>query len=70
MSQGPSSKADFRGMTTNERLWATGLLDDFDAAARSRDRAQMIELLSRVDLGSQAEWIADTILANPERYGF
>jgi hypothetical protein len=30
----------------------------------------MIELLSLVDLASQAERIADTVLANPSKYGF
>ena len=57
------------GMTTNERLLEAGLLDTFDAAARKRDRAEMIDLLTRAN-GSDPEWIADKILANPERYGF
>jgi hypothetical protein len=29
----------------------------------------MIELLSRVDLGQQAEHIVDTVLSNPSKYG-
>lgn len=53
------------GVTTNERLWAAGLLDEFEKAARARDREGMIELLRRVDLGDQAAWIADTLLARP-----
>jgi hypothetical protein len=56
---------DYRGMTTNERLFAANLIEEWDEAARNRDRAKMIELLSRVDLASQAEWIADTVLADP-----
>jgi hypothetical protein len=65
----PRPKPDSRGMTTNERLFAAGLIDKFDSAARKRDRAKMIKLLSRVDLASQAETIADMIIANPSKYG-
>ena len=63
-------ESKYAGMTTNERFFEAGLLSDWDAAARSRHRERMIELLSRVDLGDQAEWIADTVLSNPEKYGF
>ena len=58
------------GMTVNERLYSAGLLDDWDAAARARSRDRMIELLGEVDLGHQAQWIVDTILAKPSKYGF
>jgi hypothetical protein len=58
-------------MTTNERLFAAGLLPVFDAAARARDREGMIKLLQQVALTqSEAEGIADTILEDPGRYGF
>jgi hypothetical protein len=57
-------------MTTNERLFEAGLLSEWNAAASSRDRERMIELLGKVDLGDQAEWIADTVLSNPRKYGF
>jgi hypothetical protein len=60
----------FEGMTTNERLGNAGLLTEFGSAARARDRKRMIELLLLVDLADQADKIADTILADPERYGF
>jgi hypothetical protein len=30
----------------------------------------MIELLGKVDVKDQAEWIADPILSNPGKYGF
>jgi hypothetical protein len=63
-------RIDFRGMTTNERLSSAGLMPDWDIAARSRDRTRMIEILSKVDLTNQADQIADTVLANPKRYGF
>jgi hypothetical protein len=63
------SPFDYGGMTVNERLFAAGLLTKWDDAARKRDRVNMIELLSRVDLGQQAEHIVDTVLSNPSKYG-
>jgi len=51
----------YAGMTTNERLFEAGLLSEWTAAARSRNRERMIELLSKVDLGDQAESITDTV---------
>jgi hypothetical protein len=57
-------------MTTNERLFEAGLLSEWTAAVRSRSRERMIELLSKVDLGDQAESITDTVLSNPGKYGF
>jgi hypothetical protein len=60
----------FRGMTTNERLLAVGLHEKFGDAARKRDRAAMTEILSQVDLASQADTIINAILANPSKYGF
>ena len=66
----PERQMSYDGMTTNERLAAAGVLEEWDAAARARDRARMVELLTLVELGSQAEWIADRVLAMPERYGY
>jgi hypothetical protein len=57
-------------MTTNERLFEAGLMSEWERAARSRNRERMIELLAKVDLGDQAEWIADTVLSKPGKYGF
>jgi len=63
--------ADFAGMTVNERLFHASLLDAFDAAAKTRDRVQMIALLTQVALPrEEAERIADTILASPAFYGY
>lgn len=56
-------------MTVNERLFVAGLLDEFGAAARRRDRETMIELLTRVAV-ARPEWSVDSILKAPERYGF
>jgi hypothetical protein len=60
----------YAGMTLNERLFEAELIPEWEAAARSRNRERMIELLSKVGLGDQAEQIADTVLSNPRRYGF
>jgi hypothetical protein len=62
--------AKYAGMTVNERLFAAGILNDWDAAATSRNRERMIELLGRVELADQAEQIVNTVLANPGLYGF
>ena len=59
----------YSGMTVNERLIAAGLVEAFDAAARARDRSEMVSILSQVDV-DYAAWSADTILQNPEEYGF
>jgi hypothetical protein len=56
-------------MTVNERLHQAGLIEAFDAAARSRDRAHMIEILERVEVGD-ATGTVDAILEKPGFYGF
>ncbi len=61
-------KATFAGMTLNERLAAAGLLPRFEQAARERDRASMVDLLSTLELADQAETIVDRIFADPDRY--
>lgn len=62
-----SATIDFAGMTTNERLYFAGLMPEWDAAAQSRDRQRMVEILSRAGLGSQANEIAGAVLADPKR---
>jgi hypothetical protein len=59
----------YAAMTVNERLYVSGLIGAFDAAARSRDRAKMIRILERVDV-PEAYRTADAIIADPERYGY
>lgn len=61
---------DYGGMTVNERLYSAGLIGEWDAAARARNRERMIAILSQVDLADQAEKIVDTVLTNPRRYDF
>ncbi len=64
------SRPRFSGMTVNERLAVAGLLEAWDSAISTADRGQAVEVLSQVDLADQAEWIVDTTLANPAKYGF
>jgi hypothetical protein len=67
----PEHTQSYADMTVNERLFVSKLMDDFDAAARRRDRAQMISILVRVDLSEEgAAWSVDTILATPQKYGY
>ena len=62
---------DYSGMTLNERLVEAGLMDRFEQAARSRDLAAMVSLLMQVALEEkEARWSAETILANPAKYGY
>jgi len=60
---------NFAGMTVNERLAHVGIIDQWDDAARRRDRRAMIELLERVEV-REPHLIADAVLANPKKYGF
>jgi hypothetical protein len=55
-------KPNFAGMTTNERLFAAKLLDQFDDAVRQGDVVKMIELLTAVDLSADAPAIAEAVL--------
>jgi hypothetical protein len=58
-------------MTVNERLFTCGVLDKWDDAVRRRSRSEMIEVLRSVALTEhQAAQTTDTVLQNPEKYGF
>ena len=58
-------------MTVNERLNVSGLLNEWDIAARARDRECMIALLTATDVtASDAVKIVEGVLANPARFGF
>lgn len=61
------SAADLGAMTVNERLFALGLLEPFDRAARRRDRETMIALLAQVDVAPDT---ADAIISHPRKYGY
>jgi hypothetical protein len=60
---------DLAGMTVNERLFSRGLLDRWDAAARSRDRETMLQIMRDVEV-SPPESTVDAVLADPSFYGF
>ena len=64
-----SNKPNFAAMTVNERLFAAGLIEAWDAATLVRDRDRMIGILERVDMGEQSATTVDAVLANPGRHG-
>lgn len=43
-------KIDFKGMTVNERLYLSGLMDAFDLARERHDKEQLIEILREVEV--------------------
>jgi hypothetical protein len=70
LSPKPINLGGFGGMTVNERLFTAGTIEQFYSAAGRGDRAAMIGLLKDVKIGDDlAEKIADTVLANPEKFG-
>ena len=64
-----SEKPDYAAMTVNERLFTASLLEAFDRAARSRNRARMTEILAKVEIRNAAATVG-AILVNPEKYGY
>ncbi|HKU47963.1 MAG TPA: hypothetical protein VJQ58_13835 [Burkholderiales bacterium] len=61
----------YAGMTVNERLFEAGLMEDFEAAVRARDRERVISVLTRVELSPEdAAFTVDTIFGSPQRYGY
>jgi len=69
MNDAENEKPDYLGMTVNERLFAGGLLDEFDDATRARDRARVIALLSQVEV-VELDRSVNAILSNPRKYGY
>ncbi len=60
--------SEYQGTTLNELLFVAGLLDAFDKAVRDGDRASMIEMLIRVEIGPrEAETTTSTILTHPTK---
>jgi hypothetical protein len=55
----------------NERLYASGLLDKFEAAARLGERNRMVVLLRQAGLSESdaAQWV-DTLLEGPKSLRF
>jgi hypothetical protein len=48
------TKEEICGMTVNERLYLSGLLDDFEKAAKRRDEAELKSILEKVHLNSES----------------
>jgi len=65
MGKKVEAKKDYNGLTVNERLHVSGLLERFDAAARGRNRKRMIAMLKRVALPEPyaVHWV-DTLLGD------
>lgn len=54
-------KANYSGMTLNERLCAAGILDEFDAAIDEQNRERVVELLDSVEVDNP-HGIANSLL--------
>lgn len=65
MGRKMDAKKDYSGLTVNERLHVSGMLERFDAAARARNRKRMIDLLKRVSIPEPyaVHWV-DTLLGD------
>ena len=65
----PSRK--FKGMTVNERLYESGLLEEFDVAIKTRIEKRAKDILIATGLNShQANETVEAILRDPKAYGF
>jgi len=65
------TESKYAGMTVNERLYFAGLIDDFDCAAKARDKKKLIAILMQTDLTEkQATETTEALLAHPEKYGY
>ena len=40
----------YEGMTVNERLYVSGLMDEFDEAVKKKDSETVISILKKIDL--------------------
>jgi molecular chaperone GrpE (heat shock protein) len=40
----------YAGMTVNERLWASGLMDEFERAVREKNTDAAVRILTEVEL--------------------
>ncbi len=44
----------YAGMTVNERLYASGLMDEFDKAVGEKNTAEVVRILHMVELGEES----------------
>ena len=65
------SETELKGMTVNERFFALGLIDQFERAAKTKNRQKMIGVLLQCAFSQeQSEQTTDAVLKNPAKYGF
>jgi hypothetical protein len=67
--RGAKANPKYDGMTVNERLFASGLLERFRAAARLGNRRGMIAMLKRLSVSEKfaAQWV-DTMLGEQKPF--
>ena len=59
------------GMTVNERLYHFGLIDYFDAAAKTGNVSAMEQVLIQARFSAaQAKETAQAVASDPARYGY
>jgi hypothetical protein len=56
----------YKGMTVNERLYASNLIDEFDRAVKKKDVATIVSILEEVELDERS---IIPVLENLELYG-
>ena len=44
----------YKGMTVNERLYVSGLIDAFDKAAKERDVEKVVKILKEVEIADES----------------
>lgn len=61
----------YSGMTTKERLYAAGMIDDFNVAREAHDVDAMVAILQQIDLAyPESLAIAEAIAKDPAKYKF
>lgn len=61
----PNAPSDYRGMTTNERLWLSGLKEDFSRAKSAKDISRMTQILMEVGFDEDTARITASESAKP-----
>jgi hypothetical protein len=60
----------YGGMTMNERLVMSGLIDQWDAAVAKRDRERLLRICAQVGIAdgpTGRSWIVDSVLSRGQR---
>ena len=64
-------ESELAGMTVNERLFAFDLFAEFDQAAKTRNKNELIKILMRAKFSKQvAVETTEALLLNPAKYGY